>query len=40
VTILIDPEGVVRRLYTVQDVNSHPDEVLHDIVTLSGGGGP
>jgi peroxiredoxin len=40
VTILIDPEGVVRRLYTVQDVKSHPDEVLQDIVTLSGGGGP
>jgi cytochrome oxidase Cu insertion factor (SCO1/SenC/PrrC family) len=38
VTILVDPEGVVRRLYQVKDVNTHPDEVLDDIVSLSGAG--
>ena len=39
-TYLIDPEGTVRKVYEVKDVNTHPDEVLADILTLSGAGGP
>lgn len=27
-TFLIDPEGVVRKVFTVTDVKTHPDEVL------------
>ena len=35
ITYLIDPEGVVRRVYKVKDVAAHPDEVLADIRALS-----
>jgi thioredoxin-dependent peroxiredoxin len=31
VTYLIDPEGVVEKIYEVTDVGAHPDEVLGDI---------
>jgi len=31
VTYLIDPEGVVAKVYEVTDVAAHPDEVLADI---------
>jgi peroxiredoxin Q/BCP len=31
---LIDPEGKVVKVYRVQDVNAHPDEVLEDLKTL------
>jgi thioredoxin-dependent peroxiredoxin len=36
VTHLIDPDGVVRRAYTVTDVATHPETVLNDILSLSG----
>jgi peroxiredoxin len=36
VTVLIDPEGVVRRTYTVSDVTTHPDTVLADIRSSAG----
>ena len=32
-TYLIDPAGVVRRVYDVQDVATHSDEVLADILS-------
>ena len=35
-TFLIDPEGVVRKIYTVTDTAAHPEEVLADIKQLSG----
>ena len=31
ITFLIDPEGVVAKVYEVTDVGAHPDEVLADI---------
>ena len=36
-TFLIDPDGVVRKVYQVKDAGAHPDEVLEDIKTLSAG---
>jgi thioredoxin-dependent peroxiredoxin len=34
VTFLIDPDGIVRRIYHVTDVAANPDEVLADIRAL------
>ena len=34
-SFLIDPTGVIRRVYEVSDVKTHPDEVLSDIVAGS-----
>ena len=34
-SFLIDPEGVIRRVYTVADVAGHADEVLADIASLA-----
>lgn len=34
-SFLIDPTGVIRRVYEVSDVKSHPDEVLNDILAGS-----
>jgi peroxiredoxin len=34
-TFLIDPDGVVRKIYDVKDFASHPDEVLNDLKQLS-----
>jgi peroxiredoxin len=34
-TYLIDPTGVVRKVYEVTDVKTHPDEVLNDILSAS-----
>jgi hypothetical protein len=31
VTYLIDPAGVVRKIYAVTDPGAHPEEVLSDI---------
>jgi peroxiredoxin len=31
ITYLIDPEGVITKVYEVKDVAAHPDEVLADI---------
>lgn len=33
-SFLIDPDGVVRRVYTVTDVQGHADEVLADLAVL------
>jgi peroxiredoxin Q/BCP len=33
---LIDPEGVIRKVYTVTDVNTFADEVLGDVRALQG----
>lgn len=30
-TFLIDPEGIIRKVYDVSDVSSHPGQVLADI---------
>lgn len=35
-SFLIDPEGVVRRVYRVSDVAAHAGEVLDDIAALRG----
>lgn len=35
-TFLIDPEGVVRKVYEVTDTAAHPEEVLADILSGSG----
>jgi thioredoxin-dependent peroxiredoxin len=32
---LIDPEGVIRRSYSVSDVTTHAHDVLHDLSELS-----
>jgi peroxiredoxin Q/BCP len=37
ITYLIDPAGVVRRVYRVSDVSGHADEVLRDLAELSAG---
>ena len=36
-TFLIDPTGVVRRVYDVTDVFHHADEVLRDLHLLQAG---
>jgi peroxiredoxin Q/BCP len=33
-SFLIDPEGVIRRVYDVADVKAHAEEVLADLQTL------
>ena len=33
-SFLIDPEGVIRRVYTVTDVAGHADAVLADLAAL------
>ena len=35
-TFLIDPDGIIRKIYDVTDPGAHPDEVLADIKELSG----
>ena len=39
-TFLIDPKGVVRKVYEVTDVAAHPQHVLDDIKALSNGDAP
>ena len=34
-TFLIDPQGIVRKIFTVTDVGAHPDEVLAEIKQLT-----
>lgn len=34
VSFLIDADGVVRRVYTVTDVQGHADEVLADLASM------
>ena len=36
-TFLIDPQGVVRKIYEVTDVAGHAQEVLADLKALTGG---
>jgi peroxiredoxin Q/BCP len=36
VTFLIDPDGVVRRVYQVTDTATHPEQVLADILSAAG----
>ena len=33
-TFVIDPEGVIRKVYRVKDSGAHPDEVLEDLRAL------
>ena len=35
ITFLIRPDGSVAKVYTVTDVEAHPDEVLADIRGMS-----
>ena len=37
-TFLIDPDGIVRKVYEVADVASHPQQVLDDVRAMSNGG--
>lgn len=34
ITFVIDPEGTIRRVYEVDDVEGHPDEILADLSSL------
>jgi len=36
ITFLIDPEGMVAKVYEVTDPGAHPDEVLADLRALAG----
>lgn len=36
ISYLIDPEGVIRKAYTVADVTKHADRVLADLAALQG----
>jgi peroxiredoxin len=36
-TFLIDPQGVVRKIYEVSDIPAHPDAVLSDITAMAAG---
>ena len=33
-TFVIDPEGVIRKVYRVRDIAGHPDELLRDLDDL------
>jgi thioredoxin-dependent peroxiredoxin len=33
-TFLIDPQGVIRKVYRVRDIPAHPEEVLRDLREL------
>jgi peroxiredoxin Q/BCP len=33
-TFVIDPEGVIRKVYAVKDIPAHPQEVLDDLREL------
>jgi peroxiredoxin Q/BCP len=35
-SFLIDPDGVVRKIYDVTDTAAHPQQVLHDLIALGG----
>jgi peroxiredoxin Q/BCP len=38
-TFLIDPQGVIRKVYRVSDIPAHPAEVLADLRALGAIGG-
>jgi thioredoxin-dependent peroxiredoxin len=33
-TFVIDPQGVIRKVYAVKDIPAHPAQVLEDLRTL------
>ena len=35
-SFLIDPDGVVRKIYDVTDTAGHPQQVLDDLIALMG----
>jgi hypothetical protein len=35
-SFLIDPDGIVRRIYDVTDTAGHPQQVLDDLMALGG----
>ena len=35
-SFLIDPDGVLRKIYDVTDVATHPQQVLADLIALKG----
>ena len=35
-SFLIDPDGVVRKIYDVTDTAGHPQQVLDDLIALRG----
>ena len=35
-SFLIDPDGVVRKIYDVTDTAAHPQQVLDDLIALGG----
>ena len=35
-SFLIDPDGVVRKIYDVTDTAGHPQQVLDDLIALGG----
>ena len=37
ITFLIDPSGLVAKVYEVIDAGTHPDEVLADLRALAAG---
>ena len=39
-TFVIDPSGIVRRVYDVTDVYAHPGQVLDDLRLLQAAPGP
>ena len=38
-TFVIDPEGVIRKVYAVKDAGAHPAELLADLAELGVGAG-
>ena len=38
-TFVIDPEGVIRKVYAVKDAGAHPAELLADLAELGAGAG-
>ena len=35
-SFLIDPDGIVRKIYDVTDTAGHPQQVLDDLIALGG----
>ena len=39
-TFVIDPDGVIRKVYAVKDIDAHPSQVLKDLRELGAIAGP
>lgn len=39
ITFLIDPEGVIRKVYVVTDIAGHPGELVDDLTALMNAAG-